>query len=431
MAYQRGTTWIATPKRTMPSDTSVRVFFFGLLAAALSAAPAAAQWRQFGGPERNFTVKAAGLADKWPDAGPRKQWERPLGPGYAGIVVGKGQVYTMFRYGDDEAIRAMYADDGRTNFEFQYPAPLHPQTVLDFGKGPNSTPLLLDDRIITAGFTGIVYCLSLKDGKPFWNHDLVKAFKGKIQEFGYSSSPLLYRDKVIVLVGGEETGAVALDTADGAVKWKSPPLDISYASPILIDVDGQNQIVFMSSTEVIGLNADTGALLWRHPHANEFKNNCTTPVWGSGNRLWVSSHQDGGGRMLQLAHRDGTTEVKELWYSRRARVFHWNTLWLGDYLYACIGDEITFLAAIEAATGEIAWRERGFNKANLLHADGKVIALDEDGKLSLLKLSPQQLSLLSRVDLLEKTAWTAPTLAGRTLYVRDQKRILALDLGSP
>ena len=87
------------------------------------------------------------------------------------------------------------------------------------------------------------------------------------------------------------------------------------------------------------------------------------------------------------------------------------------------------MAAINIKTGEIAWRKRGFAKANCVYADGKLIILDEDGMLYLTTASPEDLTVHSQVELLDKVAWTAPTIVGKRLYVRDKSKIVALDLG--
>jgi hypothetical protein len=89
-----------------------------------------------------------------------------------------------------------------------------------------------------------------------------------------------------------------------------------------------------------------------------------------------------------------------------------------------------FMTGLDVRTGETLWQARGFARASLLHADGKTIIMDEDGDLALARLTPDGMTVLARVSLFETVAWTAPTLVGTTLYVRDRERILALDLGS-
>jgi hypothetical protein len=89
-----------------------------------------------------------------------------------------------------------------------------------------------------------------------------------------------------------------------------------------------------------------------------------------------------------------------------------------------------FLTAVDIKTGKIAWQDRSFSRAQLLYADGKLIVLDEDGTLGLATVTPQGLKVLSRAEVLSNVAWTPPTLAGTTLYVRDRKNIAAFNLGT-
>jgi hypothetical protein len=104
---------------------------------------------------------------------------------------------------------------------------------------------------------------------------------------------------------------------------------------------------------------------------------------------------------------------------------------LGDYAYASSGDfGPAFLSAVDMKTGDIVWQDRSFARAQLLHADGKLILLDEDGSLGLATVSPQGLKVLARAHILDRLSWTAPTLSGTKLYVRDRKTISAFELGS-
>ena len=113
------------------------------------------------------------------------------------------------------------------------------------------------------------------------------------------------------------------------------------------------------------------------------------------------------------------------------RVMFANALRLGDYVYGTSGDfGPVFMTALNVHTGEEMWQARGFGRASLLYADSKAIIIDEDGSLVLATLSPDGVEVLSRTSLFETTSWTAPSLVGSTLFVRDRARIMALDLGA-
>jgi outer membrane protein assembly factor BamB len=383
-------------------------------------------WTQWGGPDRSFVVEAHGLAERWPEAGPRQLWSREIGAGYSGAVVADGRLYTMYRDGQREVVVAINAATGKTLWQHAYEAPHYKNQTDQFGGGPNATPLLVGDRLFTVGFTSKLLCLETKDGKVVWSHDLVEEFGGQKLDFGYSASPLLHDGTVIVLVGGERHGALGFDPGDGSVRWKSEALEISYASPRVVDVDGQKQLVFMTPTEVVGVDLRGGGALWRHPHENQYRNNCAGPWWGD-SLLFVSSQGDAGSRTLKLVRREGKTVVEEVARARKMRVFHNTAVRRGDWLYA--GSHETVVAH-NVRTGETAWKKEGFPEANLLLAGNRWILLDETGRLALASLTPEKLVVHSSVQVLEKPAWTAPALAGSHLFLRGKGRLVALDIGA-
>jgi outer membrane protein assembly factor BamB len=274
-------------------------------------------WRRWGGPRGDFKVSATGLADVWPAEGPPVLWDRPLGGGYSAIVVDAGSLYTMYRDGKDDVVIALDAIDGATAWEHRYTAPTYESQSVQFGKGPNATPLVLDDRLITLGYTGVLSCIERGTGDLLWSHDLIEDFGGDVLDFGYSASPIEHDGRVVVLIGGLRHGVVAFDPADGSIAWSGPVTSVSYATPIVIDVDGQLQLVYMSADEIVGLDAGSGEKQWSFPVVNQYRNNATGPHFGEGNLLWVATQLDGGTRALHLTRDGGTTKVEELWSTEK------------------------------------------------------------------------------------------------------------------
>ncbi len=415
------------------TDSRTNAFPLVLLAGLLLAANASAQWSQFGGPTRDFRSPERNVLEVWPESGPPQLWSTERPGQYASVVVDGSAVYSMFSGGDNEEIVAsLSSTDGSTLWEYKYRVPDPPEEImLNFGRGPNTSPLIHGDRLLVIGFLGQATCLDKKTGKVLWKVDLVEELGGKIHMFGYSMSPITVGDNVLVPVGGDR-GVVALAWETGKVIWSSDPIDVSYASPIRIEVDGQEQIVLVASTEVVGLSPTRGQILWRYPHANGNKNNCAQPLWGKDQRLFVSSHDDGGARVLELKRVEGETRVRELWHKPEIKFFHTSSLRLGDTVYGSSGTwSPTFLTAVDVETGESLWRQRGYNKANLLLVEDKVILTDEDGKVALAELSREGMKVISEFSPLQPTAWAPPTLAGGRLYLRDQHSVMAFDLRKP
>ncbi len=389
---------------------------------------AQSDWSQWGGPSRDFIIKSKGLAASWPETGPRQLWTRPLGAGHSAILVNGNTLYTMYSAGEEETVIALAAGTGKTIWEHKYASP-HAGLDYEYGPGPHSTPILVGDLLFTAGSRGVVHALDKKTGKVAWSHDLWKEYKGTLMGRGYSCSPVAYKKTVIFTLGGDGQTLIAFNQKDGSVAWKNQSLDMSPASPMIINVDGQDQLIMFLGKVVAGIDPNNGNLLWTHGHVTEWGLNISNPVWGPDNLLFISSAYSGGSRVLKLTQKDGKTAVSEVWAHKRMRLHHGTAIRIGDYVYGSSGDfGPAFFAAVNVKTGDIAYQDRSFPKGNCVLADGKFIILDEDGNLALATATPTELKVISKVSVLKNLAWTAPTLVGTKLYLRDRKTIAAFDL---
>src|SRR5262249_2301980 len=182
---------------------------------------------------------------------------------------------------------------------------------------------------------------------------------------------------------------------------------------------------------IVGFSPTSGSEFWRHEHKEiDAGINVSTPVWAPGNLLYVGTAYAVGSRVLELHQSQGRTVVKEVWANNHLKLHFGSAIHKDGHLYLSSGHSgPTFLTAIELKTGVVKWRDRQFAKAQLLAADGKIILLDEDGNLGLLRVSPEKLEVLSRASILKHLAWTIPTLVGTRLYVRDRETIAAYELG--
>ena len=419
-----------------------RVVLIVLGAVVASASALHADWTQWGGPNRNFVVDAAGLAEAWPAGGPRVIWGRPLGTGHSAIVAANGRLFTMYRKGNGrtrggpfdaaESVVALDAATGKTLWEYTYPSAL---ADFSFGAGPHSTPLVVGDRLFTFGTYKQLHAFDTRTGKVLWSHDLVTEFHAPtllirpVVKSGYGCSPIAFKDTIICSVGGPGQSVMAFRQRDGSVAWKSGDFLTSEAAPILIDVGGRPQLVVFGGGTVNGLDPENGTILWSHPHDPGNDLNCGMPLWG-GDILVVSSAYKAGSRGIRLVQKAGATYPEEMWFTNRVRFMFLNAIRLGDYVYGTTGDfGPAFLTALDVKTGQARWQHRGFGRASLVHASGKTIILDEDGDLALARLTPEGATILAEARIFETTSWTAPTLVDTTLYARDREKIVALDLG--
>jgi hypothetical protein len=225
---------------------------------------------------------------------------------------------------------------------------------------------------------------------------------------------------------------MALRQSDGEIVWKSGSFLVSHAPVGLITVAGRQHAVVFAGQGVFGMDPDTGDVLWGHAHdaGNDF--NFQIPIYDAATGvLFFSSGYIGGSQAIRLVPDGDVVHTELLWDDRQLRFTFLNVLKIGDFIYGTNGQGATaILTATHMESGETAWRERGFSRASMVYGDGKAILMEEDGDLSLVRLSPNGLEALATTPLFATRTWTVPTLVGTTLYARDRERIVALDLGA-
>jgi outer membrane protein assembly factor BamB len=393
------------------------------------AAPTPTQWTHWGGPHWNFQTEAAGLKDTWPAAGPRVIWKRPLGEGYSSTVVENGVLYTIYGRSRQEVVLAANAETGATLWEYTTPMTFDSDAP-EMGNGPYSTPLIAGDRIFTTGVAGRLQSLDKKTGKHVWTQQLWADHKGSPLMYGYASSPLAFRDMVIVPVGGAGKAVMAFRQADGKVVWSRGDLGNAYSSPLMIDVSGLEQLAVLLDGAVVGLNPHNGDPQWQVPFKADYSIAVSMPVWGPGNLMFVSSEYGGGAKGIELKRNGQQTIATELWSSPRLRLHHGNAMRIGDAIYFSSGGKGSqaILSAVDARTGRIYWQERSIEKATFVWADQKLITLDQDGNLMIAHPSPQGFRITAKAPLLSNLSWTPPVLVGTRLYMRDRRNMMAVDL---
>ena len=296
---------------------------------------------------------------------------------------------------------------------------------------------MVGNRLFTGGTNKQIHAFDKSTGEMLWSHDLVTEYDAPptlvrpAVTAGYACSPLAYKDNVILTAGGEGQSVMAFKQSNGALVWKNGDFLIAPSSPILIDVEGETQLVVVGGQTVNGLDPDTGEILWSHAHDTSGDMNNTTAVWGADNVLFVSSAYNGGSRAMRLSKVGHSTKVEELFFSRDMMIMFGTTIRLGNFIYGSSGGfGPAFITALDLRTGAAVWQKRGFSRSHFLYADGRAIILDEDGNLALARVSPEGFTLISKAQVLTGTSWTAPTLVRTKLYLRNRTVIKALDIGS-
>jgi outer membrane protein assembly factor BamB len=352
----------------------------------------------------------------------------------------------MYRSGKQEVAISLDAKTGKTLWEYKYESMPIKGHHADYGNGPNATPLLSDGRLYTIGIAGLMHCLDAANGKLLWSHNLWFDYKAlPVNEFGYSSSPIAHKDMVIAQMGGGGQSLAAFDAKDGRIVWKGLDYPTTFSTPKIMRLSGQDQAVVCTADGVIGVDPNTGKLLWRYPVVNREKQNITMPIRLDSEELFFSTWE-AGSRRLRLVKRvsrvpprsgeglgldsSGGFRVEEVWSERQPQFMYVSCVRFDDYIYGSSGTNVSAaISAVNVQTGKLAWRKRGFGLAHVVAVGKHLIMLDDQGALGFATPSPEGLTVRAKVKLLQAPSRTAPTVVGKTLYVRDMHNIMALDLG--
>ena len=393
--------------------------------ALLAAGPAAAlDWPQFRGVNRDGVSAETDLPRSWPAEGPRVVWKRAIGEGYSGISVVGDRLYTMDSDETAEYVLALEAGSGKEVWR----VPAGPKLVDDMGNGPRTTPTLDNGTIYAMGSHGRLLALKAADGAKIWEVDLPQAFAAKRPTWGYSGSPLIDGDLLILEVGGTEgRGVVAFEKATGKVRWGALDGDAAYSSPVLMTIGGVKQYVVArrAGSQTVALRPD-GSVLWTHPGPPTV---IASALWIPPDKVYVSGGDDAGAVLMRIKTEGGKATVEELWKTRTMKNHFNDAVLVGSHLYGF--DNATF-KCLSVATGEQAWAFRGLGKGSLLVADGDLlIVLSDQGTLLLVEATPDAYTELARFQAMEGKAWTGPTLADGRLYLRDHDEIVALEMKAP
>ena len=405
-----------------------------LLLAAISAAllvpitaaqqTAPADWFQWRGPNRDGISQETGLLQEWPKSGPPQVWRASgVGNGYSSFSSSGGRLYTLGARAGVEYVIALDRATGKKVWETQNGR----RFENDRGDGPRSTPTVDGDRLFVLGGSGDLTCLELATGKKIWSLNIVQKFGGVNPYWGYSESPLIVGDRILVNTGGRRAGIVAIAKADGATLWQQHSDGAGYSSPMLMRTGSLNQVIFFTENRTMAVDPRDGRLLWSHNKAANGTANVATPIV-RGTRVFVSSDYGTGAALLEVRAAGNIATANEIYFTRDMRNHHASSVLVGDHLY---GFSSSILTALKFDTGAMAWRDRSVGKGSLAVADNRLYIYSEDGVVGLADASPDAYRERGRFTLPQQSGmptWSHPIISGGLLVIRDQEAVYAYNV---
>lgn len=419
-------------------------------------------WPLFLGPTGDSKSTEQGILTKWPAAGPRIVWQRPLGEGYGIGSAAAGRFYQADRDGKSARLVCLNAETGEELWKHEYPTDY--TDIIGYDGGPRCSPIIDGNRVYMFGAEGMLHCYNATTGDVLWKIDTAKDF-GVIQNFfGVGSTPVIEGDLLVTMIGGSPadaqdvgipraepngTAIVAFNKFTGEVVYKLGNDLASYATPKLATIDGRRWCFAFCREGLLGFEPTKGKQDFHYPWRAKILEsvNASVPVVVD-NQVFISETYGPGSSLLAVIPGD----YKVVWSDDprqrdKAMQTHWNTpIHLDGYVYGSSGrhTENAELRCIELKTGKVMWSEPGLTRTSLMYVDGHLFSLGEYGQLQLIKANPEKYELVAEVllrstdapallgaepaPLLKYPAWAAPVLSHGLLYVRGADRLVCLEL---
>ena len=400
-------------------------------AAATTATPAAApvdapakvrvEWPGFRGSARDGVVHGVRIETDWSSTPPLKMWQRPIGPGWSSFAVQGDLLFTQEQRGEEEMVAAYRVNTGEPVWRHRDPARFWESNG---GAGPRGTPTLHNGRVYALGATGILNVLDARSGAVVWSRNAASDSKKQIPMWGFSSSPLIVHDMVVVAAAGK---LAAYDLATGNPRWFGPNGGGGYSSPHLATIAGVEQIVFLSARGVTGINPADGKELWQY--AWEGTPILQPALTADGDVLVTSGDAMGGMGMRRLAvtHGSDSWSVAERWTSNGLKPYFSDFVVHNGHAFGFDG---RILSCIDLKDGTRKWKGGRFGQGQLvlLPDQSLLLVLSEEGELGLVSATPDKFTEVARLPGIEGKTWNHPVVVRDMLLVRNDQEMAAFKL---
>jgi len=395
-------------------------------------------WNQWRGPNSTNHSFSTGIANSWDAEGPKLLWKiNTIGDGYSSVSFYDDKMFTMGDLDNQCYVFALDRNTGKEIWRF------HVGKGGDGGggyPGAFATPACDGETVYAMSQFSEFVALDVKDGSLRWRKNTESDLGGKrMSMWGYSQSPIIDGDKIILPVGGE-AGTLAAFSKSGELLWRSAELKDSstHASIVPVEIAGVRQYLLLTGgssgvllsvfggCKLAGISPTDGKVLWQIPFRGRIAI-CSDPV------LWddvvMVSSAYGAGAVFYRITKEGNEFKAEKFHDDDSLVAQHGGLVAANGHFYLLTERN--LACVDAKTGKKVWENRSVGKGSLTYVDGKLIVRSERGPIALVEAAPEGYKELGRflpVDCSEKNTWAYPVVAEKKLFIRDQNVLLCYDL---
>ena len=430
MEWRGGYVPIVTWKKTKPDFEALersRLQQSKLSSVAATPATIKANWPAFRGPHQNGEYDGSPIITNWPSAGLRLLWKQACGGGYSSFAMADGRAFTLEQRRDAEVLVAYDIETGRELWTNGWSAKF---TEYHSDEGPRTTPVYDDGKVYALGATGEFRCVNATNGTLVWGKNVMTENSASLPDYGLAASPLIVDEKIILQPDAYHgKSVVCYDKRDGKMLWHALDLPMGYATPMVVALGGERQVIVCGRLWVIGLRLDDGVERWRYPwHINNNERPITQPLLLGTNSMLVTAAYMTGCAAFEVDRTNDTFEARELWKNKNLKSkFASAVLWQG-YVYGLDED---ILVCVDAQTGERKWKDGRYGYGQLLLASGHLILQCANGELALIKATPESLTELARFPALHGKSWNAPAIGGGRILLRNGAEMACYEISPP
>ena len=389
----------------------------GFLAISAANAQEPTTWR---GPGSTGVYPETGLLKTWPATGPEIVWHYDeLGDGFSSPVFANGKIYLS---GATDNVGYIYAlsQDGKLLWKATYG-----EEWVENYPGSRATPTVMGDMLYIYSGKGVITCMNATNGAVNWKKDVMKDFDGQNITWGVTETLVIDGNKLFVTPGGAVNNIVALNRLNGQLIWSSKGVGdkSAYCTPLLVKLPSRKLLVTMMEKHIVGLDAETGALLWSHEQTNQWAVQANTPLLFNNSLFCFSGYGQGGVKLI--LNGDGS-QVTKAWFSKKLDSRFGGAVVVDGYIYES-GDNTRDWQCVDWKTGEQKYASQTIAKGNVIAADGLLFIYSEKGELALVPATPQGFNVAgkAKVELGNGQHWAHIAMNSGKLFVRHGKTLIA------
>lgn len=380
-------------------------------------------WPDFRGSDRSGVVHDLTLQEDWTANQPTLVWKSRIGPGWSSFTVGKNFLFTQEQRGEEEAVVCLDSETGSEVWAYVYPGRFWEAIG---GAGPRATPTLGDNRLYALGANGRLACINPVNGQEIWHRELKEITERDPPQWGWSASPLLVGDLVVVHAGGADgKGLLAFNQQDGQQVWQAESGDHSYSSPQLSTIQGVEGILMACNQGLRFHSVADGTILWFHEW--QAPNYRVTQPLVLGNSILLGTSLGTGTQKIDIDKVDDAWSLSTDWTSRAMKPDYNDFVAFENNLYGFDGN---IFACMDLDKGKKIWKRGRYGNGQvvLLDASGQLLIVSEKGELVLLKASPERLIELAKFPAIEGKTWNHPVVTGTRVYLRNGQEAACYEL---